>query len=328
MARYVIAAACFLIIAADAQHLGWSDSMDKQWQAFLDAPPLRAVDLAAELQSRADKIAADLVSKPEDMGTPLGDIDLVCSGGGDLNAYYLGMEMILSRVAAHSTSLRQHRRAGASGGGWIIYELALKGENRTLESYLSYGILQEAWPISFSTIATTVMLQDHHWRMMATWQANKWKDSLSQLDTKINLALSCGWWNPKLVMVKKFTSPEQAASAFISTGAISQTYEGTSCSDGSAVSGENMTPLFQDDVRTQLVVNLMETGFPTIDMGGGKFTSYQFLKLVERGQDEAVEFLRTGQVARNSKIITLCPVGSKVDTNVCKKKESSSTVLV
>lgn len=89
-----------------------------------------------------------------------------------------------------------------------------------------------------------------------------------------------------------------------------------------------MTPLFQDDVRSQLVVNLMETGFPTINMGGGKFTSDQFFKLVQRGQDEAVEFLRTGQVARNEKIITLCPVGSKVDKNVCEKKESSSAVFV
>merc|ERR1711865_1073769 len=116
-------------------------------------------------------------------------------------------------------------------------------------------------------------------------------------------------------------------SAFISTGAISQTYEGNSCSDGSQKAGENMTPLFQDDVRTQLVVNLMETGFPTIDMGGGKFTSDQFFKLVQRGQDEAVEFLRTGQVARSKKIITLCPVGSKVNKNVCEDKESSRTVL-
>ena len=79
-----------------------------------------------------------------------------------------------------------------------------------------------------------------------------------------------------------------------------------------------MTPLFQDKARSQLIVNLMETGFPTINMGGGKFTSDQFFRLVERGQDEAAEFLRDGSVARNGKAITLCPASATVSGNVCK----------
>ena len=78
-----------------------------------------------------------------------------------------------------------------------------------------------------------------------------------------------------------------------------------------------MTPLFQDAARDQLIVNLMETGFPTLSMGGGKFTSDQYFGLVQRGQDEASGFIRTGRVARNAKAITLCPARSRVSGNTC-----------
>jgi len=195
----------------------------------------------------------------------------------------------------------------------------LKGENRTLQSYLSYGLLQEAYPLKFATIASTVLLQDHHWRMMAKWQADKWSSSLSSLDDRVFLALDCGWTDSKLRMVSKYTSAEQAASAFISTGAISQIYEGDLCADGSSVSGDDMTPLFQDKVRQQIIVNLMEVGYKILNMGGGKFNSADFVKLVQLGQDEAVEYIRTRTVKRNNKVITLCPVGADVHKNVCDK---------
>merc|ERR1711988_819510 len=113
-------------------------------------------------------------------------------------------------------------------------------------------------------------------------------------------------------------SPDQAASAFIGTGAISETYEGMSCSDGSSTSGDDMTPLFQDKQRQQLIINLMkvESTIKTGQMGLGKFTSTEYSDLVARGQDEAAEFLRTGAVARNAKAITLCPLGADVKSNV------------
>jgi hypothetical protein len=66
--------------------------------------------------------------------------------------------------------------------------VALKGEARTIASYLSYGMLQEANPIHFARVATTVLLQDHRWRMMAKWQANKWNTTLSALDGNITCA--------------------------------------------------------------------------------------------------------------------------------------------
>jgi len=291
-------------------------AIDKTWQQYLDTPPPKAVQLAAELAARADLVAKSLSTV--DNVTISGEFDVVCSGGGDLNAYYMGIEMVLRRAG-----LKEQRHAGTSAGGWMSFEIPLKGEARTLQSYLSYGELQEANPIHFSTVATTVLLQDHHWQMMARWQATKWNSTLSSLDGKVFLGLSCKkhpFSASELVVISEFTSPEQAAAAFEATGACTDTdVEGMQCVDGSSASGSKMTPLFQDGRRPQLIIDLMETGFPTVEMGLGKFTSSQYFNLVKRGQDEASEFLKIGKVARSAGAITWCPVGSNVKQNVCKK---------
>jgi hypothetical protein len=62
-----------------------------------------------------------------------------------------------------------------------------------------------------------------------------------------------------------------------------------------------MTPLFKDEARDQLVVNLMWTRFPTLNMGGGKFSSDQYFRLIQRGQDEAIEYLQRGFVSETDR---------------------------
>lgn len=112
----------------------------------------------------------------------------------------------------------------------------------------------------------------------------------------------------------------QATSAFMSTGTVAEVYDGKLCSDGGATSGPNMTPLFQDGVRPQLIVDLMQCGprdeFP-VSMAEGKYTSSQFVALCQKGQDDAASFLRTGSA---TKAISLCPLGSKTSGNVCEQK--------
>ena len=138
---------------------------------------------------------------------------------------------------------------------------------------------------------------------MADWQAKKWNSTLATLDGLVQLGLSCkndtGWW-PKtdiLVNVDRFSTIDVATHAFIATGAVG--YEDVtisnekklSCTDGGHASGAKMTNLFQDNVRPQLIIDLMRTGFPTVEMGFGKFIMQQYASLVRRGQDEAAEFL-------------------------------------
>merc|ERR1711865_804381 len=303
------------------------DQMDADWQSFLVSPPARSVSMAQNLSTRADAIVDALGTAPS--FSMSGDFDVVISGGGDLNAYYLGVDMILSRLLErNTTTLKQQRRAGASGGGWISFEIALKGQQRTLESYLSYGMLQEKYPVSFLTPVTAIALQDHHWRQMAYWQSSKWESSLPLLDDKVFLAISCAkhWWtDATMELVSKYTSVNQSVTAFIGTGAFSETYEGMSCHDGSGVSGGNMTPLFQDHVRQQLIIEIMAAtnAAGTVAMGDGKFNADQYFALVERGQDEMTEFLKTGTVKRKGNVaysgpITLCPARSDVKKNECK----------
>merc|ERR1712046_252317 len=99
---------------------------------------------------------------------------------------------------------------------------------------------------------------------MASWQTSKYADSLQTLDDKVFLALSClDPILPKLVIVSEFTAEnDQATHAFMATGTALELYEGKVCSDGGAMSGPKMTPLFQDKLRAQSIVNLMATGFP------------------------------------------------------------------
>ena len=117
-----------------------SPSLDAQWLKYLEMPPLRAVSAAAVLMKRADAIIQAL---PRALNLT-GHIDVVCSGGGNLDAFYAGVRMVLARAPA--LSLR--RFSGASAGGMYPFELALKGERTTLLTHLSFGVLSEEWPLS------------------------------------------------------------------------------------------------------------------------------------------------------------------------------------
>lgn len=278
--------------------------------SYLDSPPKAAVDLGQELSGRADSIAASLPSSLKITG----DFDVSVSGGGNYDAYWLGISMVLNRVSA----VRQHRFTGASAGGMMPFEQLLKGENTTLLTHLSYGVLTGLYPNHFSSLLAG-QEQDHHWRLMAAWQTKKYANLLSSLDDRVFLALSClDPILPKLVVVSSFSArDDQATHAFMGTGTILEMYNGMVCSDGGAMSGPKMTPLFQDKVRPQVIVNLMATGFPGEDLM--KVVTDQYAKLIRMGQDEAAEFLKTGKVSRNADAITLCPLGSKVDKNICER---------
>ena len=146
----------------------------------------------------------------------------------------------------------------------------------------------------------------------------KYGASLKTLDGKIFLALSCLDPFPQLVIVSNYTSQGQAESAFMGTGTIYEWYDGMPCSDGGAESGPKMTPLFQDQARPQIIVDLMQTGAPS--SMAFRYNVTEAVTLLKRGQDEAAEFLSTGTVARAAGAITVCAVGSDVKSNECKPK--------
>jgi hypothetical protein len=114
------------------------------------------------------------------------------------------------RAAAHSKQFAFRRFAGASAGGMMPFELALKGEQATLMTHHAYGLLEEQWPKHYSVALACAALQDHHWRMMAAWQSALWNATLAQLDGVIWLATSCLEPLPTLVKIHEYTSPAQA----------------------------------------------------------------------------------------------------------------------
>lgn len=117
-----------------------SSLMDHQWLKELDTPQPDAVSAAVQLKLRARDIASSLGTA---VVSSLAEIDMVVSGGGNFDGYYLGVHMVLSRLeaAANGGAFKIVRWAGVSAGGMMPYEFVLKGENATLVHHLDYGLL-------------------------------------------------------------------------------------------------------------------------------------------------------------------------------------------
>ena len=169
---------------------------------------------------------------------------------------------------------------------------------------------------SLRSFRTLRYLEDHHWRIMADWQTNTFASRLPSLDGSIIVGTSCLQPLPTLVLIDSWTAEEdQATHGFMATGTYVEMYDGYVCTDGGMTTGPKMTPLFQDEERPQLVVDLMATGFPS-DMVY-KVDLEQYQALIEVGMDEMELFLLTKATERDD-IIQLCEVGS-VDGFLCKK---------
>lgn len=290
---------------------GSESSLDAEWLAYLETPPAEALRLAERLAARADGLVEGLRAQP----TLKGSLDVVVSGGGNLDAYYLGNAMLLSRLQAGG-EFTMERFAGASAGGMMPFEFALRGEAAVVRTHLAYGALVAAHPSSFCGFLCDASLQDHLWRVMAAWQTKTYAVDLPNLDGKVFLATTCLRPLPTLVMISNFTAEnDQATKAYMSTGTFFQWYDGMICSDGGSASGPDMTPLFRDYARQQLIVNLMHTDFPAHMVYSVNTTEY--VALIERGQDEMAEFLRTGSVARDAKALTLCGKDQDTSKMVC-----------
>ena len=283
-----------------------ANNLDDEWKAMLNNPPAKAVQEYDDLALRA----AVLVSRITELKVT-GEIDMVCSGGGDYDAYYLGVAMVASRVEAAKKGLVIPRYAGASAGGQAPFEMSLKGENATILARLSYGVLTEENPNHYSSVAVATLLQQHHWRLMASWQTTKYGERYPSLNGIVFLALSCLDPLPKLVKVSNFSDPVKAEHAFLGTGSVYESYDGMPCSDGGAESGKKMTPLFQDGLRPQMIVDLMAChGYSPF-----RIKSSEYIKGIQKGQDEMAAFLSTGSC--DGCAISLCPKGAKVNKNVC-----------
>ena len=102
-------------------------------------------------------------------------------------------------------------------------------------AHLAYALLEEAHPLLYREELAAGELQDHHWRIMASWQAERWNASLAALDGRAFLATSCLMPLPTLVLISSYPSPDAATRAFMATGTVAEIYDGKLCSDGAPV---------------------------------------------------------------------------------------------
>ena len=78
-----------------------------------------------------------------------------------------------------------------------------------------------------------------------------------------------------------------------------------------------MTPLFQDSLRQQFIVDLMAIKGASVF----RVNTTQYVGIIERGMDEAVAFLRDGNCSDpkgDGCPISLCPKDADVTKNICK----------
>ena len=85
----VLPAAALLLPLASSYLTG----VDEAWLSFLESPPHAALQQAEALSSRAEALAATLDN------VSLGEFDVVVSGGGNFDAFYLGVVMVRSAQA-------------------------------------------------------------------------------------------------------------------------------------------------------------------------------------------------------------------------------------
>jgi len=332
--RLILALAFLTFVCAELES-------DKLWQSYLETPPAVAFAEAANISRRAEELAASLND------VRLGELDVVVSGGGNFDGFYLGVATVRQLLAspaamvialfeacpvilqvldslerARPTSISRRRWAGVSAGGMMPFELQLKGLNETLLHHLAYGVVQEKYPLELDPAGlVSGERQDHHWRLMSKWMTAKYAQRLSSLDGRVFLGTSClKWFGVELVIISNYSSPEQAQSAFMSTGTVLELYNGRVCSDGGATTGKNMTPLFQDALRPQLVVSILpEDHHDQPSSLLFKYTLAEMSKLIRNGQDAAVNFLRCGAHRETcwTAQLSVCPKGQAKPDFVC-----------
>ena len=85
----------------------------------------------------------------------------------------------------------------------------------TLVQHADYGLLQEQYKLWLDPGGlASAARQDHHWRLLADWQVNRYASSLPKLNGVVYVGTSCLAPLPKLVLIDNYTkSLEQARRA-------------------------------------------------------------------------------------------------------------------
>lgn len=203
-----------------------------------------------------------------------------------MSLYFLGVHTVLSALqAAGKTALRRY--AGASSGAQTPFELVLAGEDATLDTYLSHGLLADRYAPSAGFIQS-MYNADRHWHAYAEHLMDTHGQQLSKLDERVFVSVSVIGWSGLRNALYSTWSERGAAfakEAFYATGTLLTKCDGRWCTDGGVT---NNTPTFTDGARPQLLVKPTSSGLPL--SRAVRFSFAEAIEAIERGQDDAIEF--------------------------------------
>jgi len=99
-------------------------SVDDRWLQYLEVASDGVVGEADELEIFAKEVVRGLSGGIPAASSSLMDVDIVVSGGGNFDAFYLGMQLVMDELRASDVNVQRY--GGVSAGGMMPYEVALK----------------------------------------------------------------------------------------------------------------------------------------------------------------------------------------------------------
>jgi len=253
-----------------------------RWLGYVADPPAECVYERRRLMSRAAGLASEAAREVPS------ELDIVVAGSGFLSLYFLGVHSVLSALQTEGrTQLKRY--AGASSGAQTSFEIVLSGEEATIDTYLSHGLLADRHASS-AGLLQSAWNADKHWRAYGDHLVDMHADKLVALDGRVFVSISKLRWNGlHNAMYSSWSSRGStfAKQAFYATGTLLTHCDGCWCTDGGVT---NNTPLFEDGSRAQLLVRPSSSGLPlTMAM---RFSFAQAVEAMERGQDDAIALFR------------------------------------
>lgn len=259
--------------------LRWKPSLkvlDTDLRERISALPSEDARITALLK-RADTGVASLNKKP---WWPA-DIDVLCSGGGNMVAYFIGFHCVLSALSSRG-SLTLGRYAGASSGAKAILMILAGGDAEAAHFYLACADSQAA------NGGAGPALVDHQQRWVASLLTERWwarNPKVGDLLTgRAHVSVTTPFNAPRAKLHNDFETPDKVQEAFVATGTFYARCRGLWSCDG-AIAQPCNKPIWQDG-RSQLVVDLLKAPGMSL-VYAWRVPSFE---VFERGVEDALAF--------------------------------------
>lgn len=282
------------------------------YMTWLDHPPCEATSMSKALAANADELAGSL---EKETLINLGDVDVVVAGSSYLDRYYVGFNMILSRVRNQVVNVK--RTSGASSGANAPFDMLLMGEEPAITKFLTFGLLGDRFP----SVYYGGVSDQSYWFRASDWLFDRYSSAdLARLDDEMFVWMSCrwhcSWWEivsnkcQNKVVISKFDDANVSRLTYRATGSVFPPVDVNEtlkwCTDG------GVGKVFKDGLRPQITISPTKAINPWRAMIG--YTLEEYAEGIRLGQDAAVEFLRTGKATNGRPGLTpvkLCPKGTE-----------------